>query len=368
MILNLGKGVEAVAVFKSKKPKIKKPVDGNFFEQGDPDMLADLRGSLTKILGRDPYMSEGDPIETEVRYWFHSGSTLFDMAMGGGYPAGRLVEIVGEDRRGKTAMSLTAIANCQRMGGHGFYIDSEGTFDKAFATMLGVDISRNFTHILPDHLEQVIACINAIREELTAKCEDPLALIVFDTVAGIDTLDEAEYYFDGKREKNPPAMATAARKLHRAFRSGLVRQLCLKGRIGLIFVNQLHESPTKGLVSYGGRGIKFQASVRVRLDQADYLVDSDNNKIGLIIEADVIKNKVYPPFKKALITFFHTKGVDDELSVVMFLESMGRLGGFKTSGWVTWKDKNYRRSGLAEVFRTERQEFAEAVAIAKEYY
>ena len=356
-----------MAVRKSKKPQIKKMEEG-FFEQANPQVFSAIKESVSKIMGKDPYTSEEEVIETDVRYWFKSGSTLLDLAMGGGYPGGRLVEVVGEDRRGKTALSLVAIAECQKQGGQGFYIDTEGTFDSAFARMLGVDLSKNFMHILPDHLEQVITCINTIREELTAKCEDPLALIVFDTVAGIDTLDESEYFYDGKKERNPPAMATAARKLHRAFRSGLVRSMCRKGRIGLIFVNQLHESPTKGLVSYGGRGIKFQASVRVRLDQADYLIDSDNNKIGLIIEADVIKNKVAAPFKKALITFFHDRGVDDELSVVMFLESKGRLGSYKTGGWVMWKDKTYRRSGLAEVFKTDVKEFEEAVVIAKEYY
>jgi recombination protein RecA len=352
--------------FKIKKPKVKK-LEGNFFEQGSPSIMADMRDSIAKIIGRDPYMNDSDIMETEVRHWFGSGSTHLDMAMGGGYPAGRLIEIVGEDRRGKTAMTLIAIAKCQKQGGQCFYIDTEGTLDKTFATMLGVDLNHNFMHIVPDHLEQVIACINTIRENLVEKCEDPLALIVFDTVAGIDTLDESEYFFDGKKERNPPAMATCARKLHRAFRSGLVRSLCRKGRIGLIFVNQLHESPTKGLVSYGGRGIKFQASVRIRLDQADYLVDSDNNKVGLIIEADVLKNKVSPPFKKALITFFHDRGVDDMLSTVLFLESKGRLGVGKT-GWVVWKDKTYRRSGLSEVFRTEQGEFIDAINIVKEYY
>ena len=66
MATNSRRGV-SMPKFKMKKPKVKK-LEGNFFEQGDPGIMADMRDSIAKIIGRDPYMNDSDIMETEVRH------------------------------------------------------------------------------------------------------------------------------------------------------------------------------------------------------------------------------------------------------------------------------------------------------------
>jgi len=352
---------------KSKKKVVRseRSESNKKFSMDDPQLLRIIAQGLAKLNKPALVFGEGS-IESEVRFWLPSGSTVLDLALGGGYPAGRLIEIMGEDRRGKTSLGLAAIAQCQKLGGHGYYIDTEGTFDPNFASKLGVNISGNFVYQLLDSVEECTEFIRIVRSNLVELVDDPLAVIVVDSIANAMTIEEDEYFFKDGKEYNVPPMATAARKLGREFRSGLVRDLCKKGRIVLIFINQLKESPTKGLVSYGGRGIKYQASIRMKIDQKDTLYNQDNEKIGIIIEADILKNKVFMPFKKAYICFDHRYGIDDELSLVFFLEGKGVITG--PTGWVSWDGSNYRRTQLAELFRTDRNQFQRAVELAKQLF
>jgi recombination protein RecA len=68
-----------------------------------------------------------------------TGSIGLDLALGvGGVPRGRVVEIYGPESSGKTTLALQIVAEAQRLGGIGAYIDAEHALDVGYARLLGV--------------------------------------------------------------------------------------------------------------------------------------------------------------------------------------------------------------------------------------
>ena len=66
-----------------------------------------------------------------------SGALSLDLALGGGYPKGRIIEIYGPESSGKTTLTLHAIAEIQRQGGTAAFIDAEHALDPAYAEETG---------------------------------------------------------------------------------------------------------------------------------------------------------------------------------------------------------------------------------------
>lgn len=73
-----------------------------------------------------------------------SGSLTLDMALGGGYPRGRVIEIYGPESSGKTTLALHAIAEIQKKGGTAAFIDAEHALDPVYARNLGVKVDDLF--------------------------------------------------------------------------------------------------------------------------------------------------------------------------------------------------------------------------------
>jgi recombination protein RecA len=59
-----------------------------------------------------------------------TGNLALDHALGvGGIPRGRITEIYGPEGVGKTTLALSVLANAQRTGGRGLFIDAEHALD-----------------------------------------------------------------------------------------------------------------------------------------------------------------------------------------------------------------------------------------------
>src|SRR3990167_8227502 len=94
--------------------------------------------SIEKQFGKGSIMKLGEAHKVDIETT-STGSLSLDLALGGGLPRGRVVEVYSPESSGKTTLTLHAIANCQRQGGVAAFIDAEHALDVTYAKKLGVN-------------------------------------------------------------------------------------------------------------------------------------------------------------------------------------------------------------------------------------
>src|SRR6476619_7503059 len=109
---------------------------------------------IEKQFGNGAIMKLGEAHRANVEL-VSSGALSLDLALGGGYPKGRIIEIYGPESSGKTTLTLHAIAEVQKRGGTAAFIDAEHALDPAYAKKLGVD-TDNLLVSQPDNGEQAL--------------------------------------------------------------------------------------------------------------------------------------------------------------------------------------------------------------------
>ena len=222
--------------------------------------LNDAIKQIEKQFGKGSVMKLGDRAAVDVAV-IPTGSLTLDMALGiGGYPKGRIIEIYGPESRGKTTLTLHAIAEVQKQGGTAAFIDAEHAFDRFYAAKLGVDVD-NLWISQPDNGEQALE----IAEQLIRS--SAIDIIVIDSVAALTPKAEIEGDMgDNKVGLQARLMSQALRKLTAA----ISRSNCI-----VIFINQLREKV--GVMfgnpetTTGGRALKFYSSVRLDVRRVESL-------------------------------------------------------------------------------------------------
>lgn len=220
---------------------------------------------ITKQFGDGSIMKLGETQKIDVEL-LPSGSLSLDLALGGGYPKGRIIEIYGPESSGKTTLALHAIAEIQKQGGQAAFIDAEHALDPAYAKRIGVDTDNLFIS-QPDNGESALEiCETLVRS-------GAVDLIVVDSVAAL--VPQAE--IDG--DMGDAQMGLQARLMSQAMRK--LTGIISKSKATVIFINQIRmkigvmfgnpETTT------GGNALKFYASVRM-----------DIRRIGQIKEGDSI--------------------------------------------------------------------------------
>jgi recombination protein RecA len=217
----------------------------------------DLQEALDEIkqrFGEGSIMKLKDVQSTNVDV-VPTGAVSIDIALGaGGMPRGRVVEIYGPESSGKTTLALHVLAEAQKRGGIGAFVDAEHAMDPDYAKKIGVNVDELLIS-QPDSGEQALQIV----ETLVNSGE--VDVIVVDSVAAL--VPKAEI----AGEMGEFQIGLQARLMSQALRK-LAGEIA-KTKTIVIFINQTRMKV--GIMfgnpetTPGGLALKFYASVRIDL-------------------------------------------------------------------------------------------------------
>jgi len=277
---------------------------------------------IEKQFGKGSIMRLGDAHAVAVET-IPTGSLSLDLALGGGIPKGRIIEIYGPESSGKTTVCLHAVAEVQKSGGTAAYIDAEHALDPAYAKRLGVNTDQLLIS-QPDSGEQALEILETLVRS------NAVDIVVVDSVAALVPQAEIEGDMgDAQMGLQARLMSQAMRKL-----TGVIS----RSKTTVVFVNQLRmkigvmfgnpETTT------GGNALKFYASVRMDIRRQAQIKQGDA-VIGNHVRVKVVKNKVAPPFREAEFDIMYNQGISREGDVIDLAVTHGVVD--KAGAWYEYK-------------------------------
>lgn len=303
-------------------------------------ILADNLNKKFKSAHKVAYFLDGEETTpTDLDEWVSTGSPMLDLAISnrpnGGLPVGRITEITGLEGSGKSLLAAHSIADTQKKGGLGVYIDTENAMNQEFLEAIGVDVNK-MLYVPLETVEDIFEAIDSIIESVRSSDKKKLVTIVVDSVAGASTKVEisADYDQAGYATQKAIIISKAMRK---------VTNLIGRERISLIFTNQLR---TRLGVSFGdpwttsgGKAIAFHSSCRLRLKQMGQLkskVGGVDQVVGIKTRAQVIKNRMGPPLRSVDYDIYFDSGIDNYGSWLQMMKQYKLVN--QSGAWYTYVD------------------------------
>ena len=340
----------------SKKTEKTQKTESPTGDSGKLKALGLAMEQIDKQFGTGSIMKLGEAHKAHVEL-IPSGALSLDIALGGGYPKGRVVEVYGPESSGKTTLTLHAIAEVQKAGGTAAFIDAEHALDPAYAKRLGVN-TDDLLISQPDNGEQALE----ITETLVRS--NAVDLIVVDSVAALVPQAEIE------GEMGDTHVGLQARLMSQALRK--LTGVISRSKATVVFINQIRmkigvmfgnpETTT------GGNALKFYSSVRLDIRRIGQIKVGEE-VIGNRTKVKVVKNKIAAPFRTAEFDIMYNAGISNTGDVLDLAVQHGIVG--KSGAWFDYKEqkigqgreatKDYLKENpkvLAEIEKTVREKVA----------
>lgn len=313
--------------------------------------LAAALAQIEKQFGKGSVMRMDDSDVIQDIQSVSTGSLGLDIALGiGGLPRGRVVEIYGPESSGKTSLTLSVIAQMQKLGGVAAFIDAEHALDPQYAAKLGVMVP-DLLISQPDTGEQALEIADMLVRS------GSVDIVVIDSVAALTPRAEIEGEMgDSHMGLQARLMSQALRKLTGNIKKTntlviFINQIRMK--IGVMFGNP--ETTT------GGNALKFYASVRLDIRRTGAIKDGDEI-IGNETRVKVVKNKVAAPFKQADFQILYGEGFSKESELVDLGVKCKLID--KSGAWYAYKGEKIGQ-GKANAMKYLKENLAAAEEIEK---
>ncbi len=318
-------------------------------EDNKAKALAAALSQIEKQFGKGSIMRLGESDISKDIQVVSTGSLGLDLALGiGGLPRGRVVEIYGPESSGKTTLTLSVIAQMQKLGGTAAFIDAEHALDPQYAGKLGVKVDELLIS-QPDNGEQALEIADMLVRSSSVD------VVVIDSVAALVPKAEIE------GEMGEPQMGLQARLMSQALRK-LTANIKRSNTL-VIFINQIRmkigvmfgnpETTT------GGNALKFYSSVRIDIRRIG-AIKKGEEVIGSETRVKVVKNKVAPPFRQAEFDILYGEGISREGEIIE-LGVLHRIVD-KTGAWYTYgKDRIGQGKDNARDYLKEHAEIAREI-------
>ena len=293
-------------------------------EDGKGKALNLALDAIEKQFGKGSIMRLGDAHTVQVET-ISTGSVSLDLALGGGLPRGRIIEIYGPESSGKTTLALHAIAEVQKNGGTAAFIDAEHALDPSYAKKIGVD-TANLLLSQPDSGEQALD----ITETLVRS--NAVDIIVIDSVAALVPRAEIE------GDMGDAHMGLQARLMSQALRK--LTGVISRSKVTVIFINQIRMKI--GIMfgnpetTTGGNALKFYASIRMDIRRISQIKQGDT-VVGNRTRVKVVKNKVAPPFREAEFDIMYNQGISRSGDILDLATARGIVD--KAGAWFAYNDE-----------------------------